>query len=155
MAGGTFDKLAGKIRPGTYINSESTRQDTFGISDRGTVLLPLINHNYGPAKEFITISNGSPDGSIDKLGYSVYDENPNMLLIREALKNAKEVIVYIPKHSLPRPNMAVRAEMIFASLLLQILRTVSTFPFTLQQILLPHSRASRQLKNSRQRATIG
>ena len=97
MAGGTFDKLAGKVRPGSYINFESTRQDTIGISERGTVLLPLINHDYGPSKEFITISNGSPDGNIDKLGYSVYDSHPNMLLIREALKNAKEVIVYIPK----------------------------------------------------------
>nr|DAL85225.1 MAG TPA: tail sheath protein [Caudoviricetes sp.] len=97
MAGGTFDKLAGKVRPGTYINFESTRQDTIGISERGTVLLPLINHSYGPANEFITIPNSAPDGSISKLGYSVYDSNPNMLLIREALKNASEVIVYIPK----------------------------------------------------------
>ena len=96
MAGGTFEKLAGKVRPGTYINFESTRQDTIGISERGTVLIPLINHSYGPAGEFITISNSAPDGAIAKLGYSTYDSNSNMLLIREAMKNAKEVIVYIP-----------------------------------------------------------
>ena len=27
MAGGKYDKLAGKTRPGTYINFESARQD--------------------------------------------------------------------------------------------------------------------------------
>ncbi|WP_195985378.1 phage tail sheath subtilisin-like domain-containing protein [Clostridium sp. D33t1_170424_F3] len=97
MAGGTFDKLAGKVRPGTYINFESTRQDTLGIGERGTVLLPLIGHSYGPEKQFITITSGSPDANIEKLGYSVYDDNPSMLLIREALKNAREVILYIPK----------------------------------------------------------
>lgn len=97
MAGGKFDKLAGKTRPGTYINFESTRQDTIGISERGIVLLPLIDHKYGPEKEFISISGGSPDANIEKLGYSVYDNNASSLLIREALKNAMEVIVYIPK----------------------------------------------------------
>lgn len=97
MAGGTFNKLSGKVRPGTYINFESTRQDTIGISERGIVLLPLINHNYGPEKVFITISSSAPDASIAQLGYSVYDNSPSSLLIREAMKNARDVIVYIPK----------------------------------------------------------
>ena len=97
MAGGTFDKSVGKVRPGTYINFESTKQETLSGSDRGTVLIPLINHSYGPEKEFITISNESVDSAIDKLGYSVYDENPSMLLIREAFKNASAVVVYIAK----------------------------------------------------------
>lgn len=35
MAGGTFDKLVGKVRPGTYINFVSTKHDTVGISSRG------------------------------------------------------------------------------------------------------------------------
>lgn len=96
MAGGTFDKLAGKTRPGTYINFESTRQDTLGNSERGAVLLPLIGHNWGPAKTFITLSASAPDAERMKLGYSVYDDtNPQMLLIREAFKNAAKVIVYI------------------------------------------------------------
>lgn len=97
MAGGKFDKLAGKTRPGTYINFESTRQDTVGISDRGIVLIPLVKHNYGPAKEFITLTAAAPDAAYDKLGYSIYDSDPNnqMLLIREAFKNAAKVIVYI------------------------------------------------------------
>lgn len=96
MAGGTFDKLVGKIRPGTYINFVSTKHDTVGISSRGIVVIPLTNHNYGPVGEFITLDCGSPDAAIDKLGYSVYDsdENRQMLLIREAFKKAQKVIVY-------------------------------------------------------------
>lgn len=97
MAGGTFDKSVGKVRPGTYINFEASNQSTLGSSDRGTVLIPLIKHSYGPEKEFITISNESVDSAIDKLGYSVYDDAPSMLLIREAFKNASTVIVYIAK----------------------------------------------------------
>ena len=96
MAGGTFDRLAGKTRPGTYINFESTRQDTVGNSERGNVLLPLIGHNFGPAKTFITLTAAAPDAERLKLGYSVYDEeNEQMLLIREAFKNASKVIIYI------------------------------------------------------------
>lgn len=96
MAGGTFDKLVGKVRPGTYINFVSTKHDTVGISSRGIVVIPLTNHNYGPVGEFITLDCGSPDAAIDKLGYSVYDsdENRQMLLIREAFKKAQKVIVY-------------------------------------------------------------
>jgi len=96
MAGGTFDRLAGKTRPGTYINLESIRQDTIGISERGIVLIPLINHSYGPEKEFISVSCNAPDAAMAKLGYSVYDSNASSQLIREAFKNASEVIVYIP-----------------------------------------------------------
>lgn len=97
MAGGTFDKLAGKVRPGTYINFESTRQDVLGISERGIVLIPLINHSYGPEKEFISIKGSAPDANLEKLGFSVYDSNESSLLIREALKSASEVIVCILK----------------------------------------------------------
>lgn len=95
MAGGTFDKSVGKIRPGTYINFESEVQATLGTAERGIVLIPLINHSYGPDKEFLTISGQAIDEHAAKLGYSVYDDNPSMLLIREALKNAHTVIVYV------------------------------------------------------------
>lgn len=97
MAGGTFSRSAGKVRPGTYINFEATNQTASGSPDRGIVLIPLINHSYGPEKEFITLSAQSPDSEIHKLGFSVYDDNPSMLLIREAFKNAATVIVYIVK----------------------------------------------------------
>ena len=39
MAGGKFDKLAGKTRPGTYINFKSERTDTVGTSERGTAII--------------------------------------------------------------------------------------------------------------------
>jgi hypothetical protein len=97
MAGGTFNKRAGKVRPGTYINFESTRNDTVGGSERGTVVIPLTNATYGPAKQWITLTNASPDGAYAMLGYSIYDEDENrqMLLIREAFKKASEVLLYI------------------------------------------------------------
>ena len=96
MAGGTFDKLVGKTRPGTYINFVSGKQDVLGISSRGTVIVPLINHNYGPVGEYITLTNASPDAARAKLGYSIYDKDKNrqMLLIREAFKKAAKVLVY-------------------------------------------------------------
>lgn len=106
MAGGTFDNLAGKVRPGTYINFESTRQDLIGVSPRGIVLIPLIGHDYGPAKEFISLTGDAPDAAMTKLGYSVYDDNDSMLLIREAFKNANTVIAYIPNQGAKASNSA-------------------------------------------------
>lgn len=99
MAGGKFDKLAGKVRPGTYMNFEGTRSDTVGTSERGTVIIPLLKPSYGPAGSYIELTNAGPDAAYAKLGYSVYDSDPNrqMLLIREAFKNASKVLVYIPK----------------------------------------------------------
>lgn len=99
MAGGKFDKLAGKVRPGTYMNFESTRSDTVGTSERGTAIIPLLKPSYGPAGSYIELTNAGPDAAYAKLGYSVYDSDPNrqMLLIREAFKNASKVLVYIPK----------------------------------------------------------
>lgn len=96
MAGGKFDKLVGKVRPGTYINFVSTRRDTVGISDRGIVIIPLLKHNWGPVGEYITLDCGSPDAAYEKLGYSIYDKDDNrqMLFIREAFKKAAKVLVY-------------------------------------------------------------
>lgn len=97
MAGGTFDKNIGKVRPGTYINFESTRQELVAGSARGIVLLPIAKADYGPAKEFITLYSSAPDAAAFKLGYSIYEDDPNdnMLLIREAFKKASTVILYI------------------------------------------------------------
>lgn len=98
MAGGKFDKLVGKVRPGTYINFESSR-DNAVISNgtRGTVIVPLPKADYGPAKEFIKLTTASPDAAAAILGHSIYDNDTNrqMLLIREAFKNATTVYVYI------------------------------------------------------------
>lgn len=97
MAGGTFDKNIGKVRPGTYINFESTRQELVTGSERGIVLLPIAKADYGAAKEFITLYNSAPDAAAAKLGYSIYEDDPNgnTLLIREAFKKASTVILYI------------------------------------------------------------
>ena len=64
MAGGKYDKLAGKTRPGTYINFESDRNDTVGNSERGIVLLPLIGYDFGPAKTPITLTAAAPDATV-------------------------------------------------------------------------------------------
>lgn len=94
MAGGNWDPLVGKIRPGTYVNVQTTKVGKVGNSKRGTVILPIFNHNYGPDKEFVRIYNSSPDAAVSALGYSIYDNNPNALLVREALKKAYSVVMY-------------------------------------------------------------
>lgn len=95
MAGGTFDRMVGKERPGTYVNKESARIDVVKLAERGTVLIPL-SMDWGPVHEFITITNAAVDGQYSKLGYSIYDNDPlgSMLLIREAFKLAQKVVVY-------------------------------------------------------------
>lgn len=98
MAGGRFDKLVGKVRPGTYINFESGRDAAvISAGTRGTVIVPLPKANYGPAKQFIKLTNASPDAAAATLGYSIYDDDDNrqMLLIREAFKRATTVYVYV------------------------------------------------------------
>ena len=96
MAGGTFNPLSGKDRPGTYINFRSTRTDTIGMGERGTVVIPLPNHTWGPAAQFIRLTTAAPDGHMAELGFSIYDNDANrqMLLIREAFKKAAVVYVY-------------------------------------------------------------
>ena len=98
MAGGTFDKLVGKVRPGTYINFESARKDVLGGGERGICVVPLTGHDYGPVGEFIMLTAAAPDAEIKKLGYSIYaeDAGDQMLLIREAFKRAAVVYVYNP-----------------------------------------------------------
>ncbi len=95
MAGGTFNKQTGKVRPGTYVNFEAESDNSISASERGIVLMPLAL-NWGPVGEFVSIASGAPDGQYEKLGYSVYEDDSigNMLLIREALKLAAKVIVY-------------------------------------------------------------
>ena len=97
MAGGTFDKSVGKDRPGTYINFEDNDVSLVTGNERGIVLIPLANTDYGPAKSFINISAAALDAAKPYLGSSVIDTDPanNMLLIREAFKGASRVIVYI------------------------------------------------------------
>jgi len=97
MAGGNFDKSVGKDRPGTYINFEDNDVSLVTGNERGVVLIPLANTDYGPKGSFISISASALDAAKPYLGYSILDTDPanNMLLIREAFKGANRVIVYI------------------------------------------------------------
>ena len=98
MAGGRFDKQTGKVRPGTYVNFESSRdKDTVKNGTRGTVIIPLFKASYGPAKQFIKLTSANPDAQAATFGYSIYDDDPNrqMLFIREVFKRAVTVYVYI------------------------------------------------------------
>lgn len=98
MAGGRFDKLVGKTRPGTYINFESGRETgAVGNGTRGTAIVPLPKATYGPAKQFIKLTSANPDAAAAAFGYSIYDSDPNrqMLLLREAFKGAATVYAYI------------------------------------------------------------
>lgn len=96
MAGGTFDKNVGKARPGTYVNFISTRTEQVSGGPRGAAIIPLAGTDYGPAKTPLKITAAAPDEHMAKLGHSVLDiDNGNMLMIREALKGANTVYVYI------------------------------------------------------------
>ncbi len=95
MGAGTFNKQVGKVRPGTYVNFENVRLDVVNLSERGTMVIPL-DLNWGPVKEFVTLTCGTPDGEIDKVGYSIYEDDPTgcSLLLRESFKQATKVIFY-------------------------------------------------------------
>lgn len=96
MAGGTFDPMVSKVRPGTYVNFESRIKNTLQKSSRGIAVIPIYNAKYGPKETFIDITTTNSEDLISKLGFSVYDtEEKSMLLIREALKNATTVKVYL------------------------------------------------------------
>ena len=42
MAGGNFDINVGKIRPGTYVNVKSKRQQKAKSSTRGIAVIPFV-----------------------------------------------------------------------------------------------------------------
>ncbi|RAU98111.1 phage tail sheath family protein [Paenibacillus sp. YN15] len=88
MAGGTWT-TQNKVRPGAYINIKSAAQALGAAGDRGIVSLPLIL-SWGPAKQVVTVEAGE-DVSV-KLGYPISD--PALLLVREALKRAKTLLLY-------------------------------------------------------------
>jgi len=95
MAGGNFDINVGKVRPGTYVNVKSSKTQKSKGSERGIAVVPLIGYDWGPDGEFIRLSVDSPDASAVLLGRSVYDDNDNMLLVREIFKNAVTCYVYV------------------------------------------------------------
>ncbi|MEG6521137.1 phage tail sheath family protein [Desulfotomaculum sp. 1211_IL3151] len=88
MAGGTWT-TQNKVRPGVYINFASEPKPLGSVGDRGivTLALPLP---WGASKEIITIQAG--EKLQDILGYDI--TAPELLLIREALKRAKTLLLY-------------------------------------------------------------
>lgn len=87
MAGGTWT-AQNKIRPGTYFNF-ATSGTLGGLGARGIVTLALAL-SWGAAKQVITINAG--DNVKALLGYDITD--PKLLLVREALKRAKTLLLY-------------------------------------------------------------
>jgi len=96
MAGGTFTLSGKKVRPGTYINVKSGKLGNVYVNLEGAVVMPLIGAVYGPAKEFIRIDASAPDANYSKFGMSIYDDDPCMLLIREAMKACGTLYAFIP-----------------------------------------------------------
>ncbi|GGG81808.1 phage tail sheath family protein [Paenibacillus radicis (ex Gao et al. 2016)] len=88
MAGGTWT-TQNKVRPGVYINFAGERQLGANIGERGTVSVPLVL-DWGASQTIISIESGNDVRSL--LGYSL--NAPELLLVREALKRAKKLLVY-------------------------------------------------------------
>ena len=78
-----------KVRPGVYINFSTEQPLAIELSDRGTTALPL-KLSWGKIGEVIELEQG--ENTWDKLGYELSDSK--LLLLREALKSAKKVLVY-------------------------------------------------------------
>jgi hypothetical protein len=88
MAGGTWT-TQNKVRPGVYINTVSEVNTGVSIGERGIVSLPLAL-SWGPAKQVIAVDAGAD--TFDSLGYPI--TAPQLLLVREALKRAKTLLLY-------------------------------------------------------------
>ena len=87
MAGGTW-QTQNKVRPGAYININSTGNVGTADSTRGVMTLPLIL-DFGPEKKVVEVAANT---NLTQFGYDLGD--PKMLLLREALKQAATVLLY-------------------------------------------------------------
>lgn len=88
MAGGTW-VAQNKERAGVYINFKSKQKPIGSIGERGITSLPL-NLSWGPAKQIVSLDAGTDTTKL--FGYALTDQQ--MLLIREAMKRAKTILVY-------------------------------------------------------------
>lgn len=88
MAGGQWTSQ-NKIRPGVYINYKSEARPLGQIGERGIVSLPLPLP-WGPEKQIIAVEAGADTSAV--LGYPI--TAPELLLVREALKRAKTLLIY-------------------------------------------------------------
>lgn len=88
MAGGTWT-TQNKVRPGVYINVNSTPAALGAMGDRGIVSVALALP-WGEPQTILTIQAG--DNVKDLLGYDL--AAPELLLVREALKRAGTLLLY-------------------------------------------------------------
>ena len=89
MNSGRFDKLIGRVRPGTYINVDANATPAVTFGARGNVMIPLVN-NWGPNATILKIKAEDISAHDAELGNSV----GNILLLNEAFKGATTVLVY-------------------------------------------------------------
>ncbi|HEU4962262.1 MAG TPA: phage tail sheath family protein [Bacilli bacterium] len=88
MSGGTWT-TQNKVRPGAYINFESIPQASGALGDRGVMTMAL-SLSWGESKAVTVVQAGEDTGKL--LGYDI--TAPQLLLVREALKRAKTVLLY-------------------------------------------------------------
>lgn len=89
MNGGTFTPGVEKERAGIYFRFKSAAQARTLVGERGTVALPIVM-GWGEPKTFIEIN--SDEDITKKLALDIND--PSLLLLREARKRAKTVLLY-------------------------------------------------------------
>ena len=92
MAGGTFIEGQTKQRPGLYINFIAAALARADVSERGIAVLPMVL-DWGNKGEFITVNND--DLKIFKKEFARDISESQLLYLKEALKRAKTVIVYV------------------------------------------------------------
>ncbi len=91
MSGGTWT-TQNKVRPGTYINFKSKPEEKSIIGERGIATIPLVL-SWGEPQVVISIeSDVSTSDILTLLGYELSDSE--LLLVREALKKAKTLLLY-------------------------------------------------------------
>ncbi|AIQ45619.1 phage-like element PBSX protein XkdK [Paenibacillus sp. FSL R7-0273] len=88
MAGGTWT-LQNKVRPGVYINVESSGGTLGAAGSRGVAGIAL-SLPWGAAKVITPIVAG--EDTLTRLGYDL--TAPELLLVRETLKRARTVLLY-------------------------------------------------------------
>jgi len=88
MPGGTWT-TQNKTRPGVYINFVGEGKPVGAVGERGIVTMPL-SLSWGPAKQVLALNAG--DNVSELLGYDI--TAPQLLLVREAFKRAKTLLLY-------------------------------------------------------------
>lgn len=88
MTGGTWT-IHNKVRPGVYINFNNAPQPLGAVGERGVVTMPLIL-SWGEPKKVLSVEAGN--GTAELLGYPI--TAPQLLLVREALKRARTLLLY-------------------------------------------------------------